>query len=222
MEINGRLVIPVQQQYQNSVGIVHDASRSGKTCCYVKPTEIVGLTNELCQVEAELRTEEALVWRQLTEMIVEHREEIERNVASLGHLDLAMARVKLGKRWQGVVLKVGEEGVVSFKEARHPILLLRELEGVVGSDVNIGRGKKQGLILTGPNSGEKTIILVSARVIICMSHSSNAHLFVFTRHNRNCSDSTPSCWCAMEYQSHPRPTSLPVLISSHCGSCRYR
>ena len=60
MEINGRLVIPVQQQYQNSVGIVHDASRSGKTC-YVEPTEIVGPTNELRQAEAELRSEEARV-----------------------------------------------------------------------------------------------------------------------------------------------------------------
>ncbi|KAL7539177.1 hypothetical protein ACHAXR_010213 [Thalassiosira sp. AJA248-18] len=158
MEINGRLVIPVQQQYQNSVGIVHDASRSGKTC-YVEPTEIVGPTNELRQAEAELRSEEARVWRQLTEMIVQHREELERNVASLGQLDVVMARVKLGKRLEGVVPAVGTDGVVSVKEARHPVLLLRELEGVVGSDVDIGKGKNQGLILTGPNSGGKTIIL---------------------------------------------------------------
>lgn len=157
MEINGRLVIPVQQSYSNSVGIVHDASRSGKTA-YVEPSEIVGPTNELRQAEAELRAEEARVWRQLTEMIVLHREEIERNVASVGQLDVTMARVKLGKRLQGVVPTVSEEGVVSVKEARHPILLLRGLEGVVGSDVDIGKGK-MGLILTGPNSGGKTIVL---------------------------------------------------------------
>ena len=160
MEINGRLVIPVQQQYQNSVGIVHDASRSGKTC-YVEPTEIVGPTNELRQAEAELRSEEARVWRQLTETINEHRIEIERIVASLGHLDIVMGRVKCGKRLRGVVPTVQKEGVVSVKEARHPILLLRELENVVGSDVDIGQDGNQGLILTGPNSGGKTIILVS-------------------------------------------------------------
>ena len=57
---------------------------------------------------------------------------------------------------------VGQEGVVSVKDARHPILLLRKLEGVVGSDVDIGEGENQGLILTGPNSGGKTIILVSS------------------------------------------------------------
>ncbi|KAL9179988.1 hypothetical protein ACHAXT_007958 [Thalassiosira profunda] len=158
MEINGRLVIPIQQQWGNSVGIVHDASRSGKTC-YVEPAEVVGPTNELRQAEAELRAEEARVWRQLTETIVEHREEIERNVASLGQLDVVMARVKLGRRLEGVVPTVGSEGVVSVKEARHPVLLLREIEGVVGSDVDIGAGKNQGLILTGPNSGGKTVIL---------------------------------------------------------------
>ncbi|KAL7454853.1 hypothetical protein ACHAWC_009328 [Mediolabrus comicus] len=158
MEINGRLVIPVQQSYSNSVGIVHDASRSGKTA-YVEPSEIVGPTNELRQAEAELRSEEARVWRQLTEMVVKHREEIERNVASIGQLDLTMARVKLGKRLSGVVPTVAEDGVVSVKEARHPILLLRGLEGVVGSDIDIGEGNNQGLILTGPNSGGKTIVL---------------------------------------------------------------
>ena len=159
MEINGRLVIPVQQTYQNSVGIVHDASRSGKTC-YVEPTEIVGPTNELRQAEAELRSEEARVWRQLTELIIAHRTEIERNVASLGQLDVVMARVKLGRKLgNGVIPTVKDEGVVNVKDARHPILLLRGLDNVVGSDVTLGENSNQGLILTGPNSGGKTIIL---------------------------------------------------------------
>ena len=151
MEINGRLVIPVQQQYTNSVGIVHDASRSGKTA-YVEPSEVVGPTNELRQAESELRAEEARVWRQLTELIQSHREEIERNVASIGQLDVTMARVKLGKRLGGVVPTVAEDGIVSVKDAKHPILLLRGL-GVVGSDVDIGQDGNKGLILTGPNSG---------------------------------------------------------------------
>ena len=81
-----------------------------------------------------------------------HREEIERNVASIGQLDVVMARVRLGRRLEGIVPEVREEGVVSLKEARHPILLLRELEGVVGSDVEMGSDGNQGLILTGPVS----------------------------------------------------------------------
>lgn len=157
MEINGRIVIPVQQRYQN-LGIMHDASRSGKTA-YVEPTEVVGPTNELRQAEAALRAEEARVWRELTETIIKHRDEIEKNVDAVAQLDVVMGRVKLGKRLEGVVPVVRDEGVVSVKEARHPILLLRGIEGVVGSDVEIGMGENQGLILTGPNSGGKTVIL---------------------------------------------------------------
>jgi dsDNA-specific endonuclease/ATPase MutS2 len=157
MEINGRLVIPLQSKYQN-LGIVHDASRTGKTA-YVEPTEVVGPTNELRQAEAELRVEEARVWRELTETIIKYREEIVENVNAVGQLDLSMARVKLGKKLEGVVPEVRDEGVVNVKEARHPILLLRGIEGVVGSDVEIGEGDNQGLILTGPNSGGKTVIL---------------------------------------------------------------
>ena len=76
MEINGWLVIPVQQQYINAVGICHYSSRSGKTAS-VEPAKIVGQTNELRQAEAELRAEEARVCGQLTKMIVTHREEVE-------------------------------------------------------------------------------------------------------------------------------------------------
>ena len=60
IEINNRLAIPVQQQYQDSVDIVHNASRSGKTC-YVKPGEVVGPMNELRQAEAELKSKEVRV-----------------------------------------------------------------------------------------------------------------------------------------------------------------
>ena len=161
MEINGRLVIPIQRKYQSSVGgIVHDASRSGKTC-YVEPTQITGPTNELRRAEAELRSEESRIWRELTEMIDKHRPSIERNVACLGQLDVVLARAKLGRRLGGVIPNVGTEGVVHVSDAKHPVLLLRGLgrDAVVGSDVDIGRGKNQGLILTGPNSGGKTIIL---------------------------------------------------------------
>jgi DNA mismatch repair protein MutS2 len=72
---------------------------------------------------------------QLTETIVTHIVRRLKEVASIGQLDVTMARVKLGKRLEGVVPTVAEGGVVSVKEARHPILLLRGLEGVVGSDL---------------------------------------------------------------------------------------
>jgi len=157
-EVDGRLVIPVDVRYKNSVGIVHDVSRSGKTC-YVEPTDIVGPTNELRQAEAQLRQEEARIWRMLTDKIMDDRDEIEQSIAAAAQLDLVMARVRLGDKLQCVVPEVNDEGVIHAEDARHPILLLRELDNVVGSDIDLGAAGNQGLILTGPNSGGKTIIL---------------------------------------------------------------
>ena len=157
-EVNGRIVIPIADKYKNSVGIIHDQSRSGKTT-YVEPTEIVRPTNEMRGAEMELRQEEMKVWRRLTREIKENRDDIEKSIASVAQLDLVMARIRLGDILEGVVPEVGNEGIISLKDARHPVLLLRGLDNVVGSDIDIGAGKNQGLVLTGPNSGGKTVIL---------------------------------------------------------------
>jgi len=158
-EVNGRIVIPLDVKYQkDSLGIIHDSSRSGKTI-YVEPTEIVGQSNELRQVETELRMEERRVWRDLTEQILQNRMEMEAAVSAVGQLDLVMARISLGEKWNGVIPKVGVDGVISLRDTKHPVLLLRKLDNVVGSDVDLGADGNQGLVLTGPNSGGKTVIL---------------------------------------------------------------
>ena len=170
-EVNGRIVIPIDEQYnKGSLGIVHDASRSGKTV-YVEPTEIIGPTNELRQGEAELRTEEVRVWRLLTEQVLHNRPELEAAVSAAGQLDLVMARVRLGKKLNGVIPEVGSEGVISLRDARHPVLLLRELDNVVGSDIDLGADGNQGLVLTGPNSGGKTIILKLMGLVALMARN---------------------------------------------------
>lgn len=157
-EVNGRIVIPINEKFKSSVGIVHDMSRSAKTA-YVEPSEIVGPTNDMNQAMVELRQEENRVWRMLTQTIIENREDIERSVAVAAQIDLILARIRLGDRIAGVVPEVGNEGIISLKRAKHPVLLLRELPNVVGSDIDIGAQTNQGLVLTGPNSGGKTIIL---------------------------------------------------------------
>ncbi len=144
-EVNGRIVIPVQEKYKSSVGIIHDSSRSGKTH-YVEPSEVVGPTNEMNQAIMELKQEEMKVWRMLTKEIVDHREDIERSIAAVAQLDLVMARIRLADRISGVIPEVKDEGVISLKTAKHPVLLLRELENVVGSDIDLGAGKNQGLV----------------------------------------------------------------------------
>ena len=168
-EVNGgRLVIPVASKYASSVGIVHDKSRSEKTV-YVEPTEIVGPTNELRQAESELRQEEARVWRSLTEQVLNNRVELEASVNAVGQLDLVTARLMLGQKLNGIIPLVKDEGVVSLRVAKHPVLLLREIENVVGSDIDLGANGNQGLVLTGPNSGGKTVILKLLGLIALMA-----------------------------------------------------
>mmetsp|Transcript_3431 Transcript_3431/g.6468 ORF Transcript_3431/g.6468 Transcript_3431/m.6468 type:complete len:886 (-) Transcript_3431:98-2755(-) len=157
-EVRGRIVIPISEQYANSVGIVHDVSRSGKTA-YMEPNEIVKPTNEMNQAIVELKQEESKIWRMLTTKITESRSDIDQSVAVIAQLDLVLARIRLGDRLSGVIPEVKDEGVISLKNAKHPILLLREIDNVIGSDIDIGAGNNQGLILTGPNSGGKTVIL---------------------------------------------------------------
>lgn len=157
-EVNGRIVVPISEKYSNAVGIMHDVSRSGKTA-YIEPSEIVQPTNEMNQAIAELKQEEAKVWRMLTKTILENKEDIDQSIAVVAQLDLVLARIRLGDKIDGIIPEVRDEGVVSLKNAKHPVLLLRELDNVVGSDIDLGSGDNQGLILTGPNSGGKTVIL---------------------------------------------------------------
>ena len=169
-EVNGgRLVIPVESNSKASaIGIVHDTSRSGKTV-YVEPTEIVGPTNELRQAEGELRSEEARIWRYLTEQVLINQRALETSIYAVGQLDLVLARLRLGQSWEGLVPRVEEEGVISLRNAKHPVLLLRQLDNVVGSDVDLGADGNQGLVLTGPNSGGKTVILKLLGLVALLS-----------------------------------------------------
>ena len=157
-EISGRLVLPMNPKFASQTGIVHDSSRSGKTV-YVEPSEVVGPTNELRQTEAELKSEEARIWRLLTEQVWINRHELERAVEAVGQLDMVLAKCLLARKLRGIIPQVQDEGVISLRDAKHPVLLLREIQNVVGSDLELGSHGNQGLVLTGPNSGGKTVIL---------------------------------------------------------------
>ena len=167
----GRLVLPIDPKYASSIGIVHDSSRSGKTV-FVEPSEIVGPTNELRQAEGELRAEEARVWRSLTEQILRNRRDLEQSIRAVGQLDLVLARCMLGQKLGSAVIPdVQDEGIISLRDAKHPVLLLRKIANVVGSDVDLGSNGNQGLVLTGPNSGGKTVILKLLGMVALMARS---------------------------------------------------
>jgi len=166
----GRLVLPINPKYASELGIVHDSSRSGKTV-FVEPTEIVGPTNELRQIEHELEAEESRLWRSLTEQVWNNQYDLRKSIQAIAKLDLCVARCTLGQRLEGVIPIVQDEGVISLRDAKHPVLLLRKIEHVVGSDISLGADGNQGLVLTGPNSGGKTVILKLLGLLALMSRS---------------------------------------------------
>mmetsp|Transcript_19145 Transcript_19145/g.47647 ORF Transcript_19145/g.47647 Transcript_19145/m.47647 type:complete len:1082 (-) Transcript_19145:220-3465(-) len=166
----GRLVLPIDPKYASEMGIVHDSSRSGKTV-YVEPSEIVGPTNELRQIERDLEAEEARVWRSLTDQIWNNQYQLRTSIQAIARLDLCVARCTLGQRIEGIIPEVQDEGVISLREAKHPVLLLRNIAKVVGSDISLGDDGNQGLVLTGPNSGGKTVILKLLGLLALMSRS---------------------------------------------------
>ena len=166
----GRLVLPIDPKYASEMGIVHDSSRSGKTV-FVEPSEIVGPTNELRQIERDLEAEEARVWRSLTDQIWNNQYGLRKSIQAIARLDICVARCTLGQRLEGVIPIVQDEGVISLRDAKHPVLLLRKIEKVVGSDISLGADGNQGLVLTGPNSGGKTVILKLLGLLALMSRS---------------------------------------------------
>jgi len=166
----GRLVLPIDPKYASTLGIVHDSSRSGKTV-YVEPSEIVGPTNDLRQVEHELEAEEARVWRLLTEQVWINSKGLRESVQAVAQLDLCLARCTLGQMFEGVIPEVQDGGVIYLQDAKHPVLLLRKIEAVVGSDISLGDDGNQGLVLTGPNAGGKTVILKLLGLLALMSRS---------------------------------------------------
>jgi DNA mismatch repair protein MutS2 len=137
----------------------------------VEPSETVSPTNDLRQVERELEAEEARVWRSLTEQVWRNRRELQASVHAVAQLDLCLARCTLGRRLDGIIPSVQNEGVISLQDAKHPVLLLRKAEQVVGSEINLGADGNQGLVLTGPNAGGKTVILKLLGLVALMARS---------------------------------------------------
>lgn len=156
-EVNGRFVLPVQPTHKNAVGIVHDTSRTGKTV-YVEPKEIVEPTNEMKQTEVFLKQEESRILRSLTSKIMQNRDDIERALEAAAQIDLLVAKSRLQSVMGGIVPEVKNEGVVNVVQASHPVLLLKGND-VVPNDISLGKDENSGLVLSGPNSGGKTIIL---------------------------------------------------------------
>jgi DNA mismatch repair protein MutS2 len=164
-EINGRFVLPVKPTYKRTIGIVHSASRTGKTL-FVEPSAIVGPSNELSELRIQLKLEEARILRRMTDLVVANHDSILTAIEAAARVDAANARVQVGEKMRGIVPEVGNEAVVRLTTARHPVLVLRGIPAV-GNDIRID-SDNQALVLTGPNAGGKTIVLKTLGLVTLM------------------------------------------------------
>lgn len=164
---DGRYVVPVKAEHRGRVeGIVHDQSASGATL-FIEPQAIVNLNNELRQLEMEERAEVARILKELTGRVAEHRDSLANNQDLLVKMDLMMAKGKLSSLQKAECPGINEEGRLSLREARHPLI---DKKAVVPIDVAVG-GTYRGLIITGPNTGGKTVTLKTCGLLSMMAQT---------------------------------------------------
>lgn len=164
-----RYVIPLKAEAKRAgLGIVHDTSKSGETV-FVEPAEVVELANQLRVVEAQLRREIDRILTALSQLVGRFAAPILESIAAAARIDLACARAGLGKELRGVPPIIGGGGVIRLRQARHPVLALRGVD-VVPNDLRID-DEVQGLILSGPNTGGKTVALktLGLAVLFCQA-----------------------------------------------------
>lgn len=164
---NDRYVVPVLARYRNQFGgVVHDQSASGQTL-YIEPGSVVELNNRLRQAQIEERQEVRKVLIELSNLVRPYRNDIAKNANLLGHLDLINAKAKLAEAMKASVPVLNQNGEVNLRKARHPLI---DPARVVANDITLGKDY-QAIVITGPNTGGKTITLKTLGLIQLMAQS---------------------------------------------------
>ncbi|MEK6189607.1 MAG: endonuclease MutS2 [Carnobacterium alterfunditum] len=164
---NDRYVIPVKQEYRSHFGgVVHDQSSTGQTL-FVEPQSVVELNNRLRQLQIEERREIDRILAEISNEIAPYSKDILNNMFLLGKLDFIGAKASYAKTIAANRPFIHDENEVKLLSARHPLL---DPESVVANDILIG-GENQAVIITGPNTGGKTIILKTLGLLQLMGQS---------------------------------------------------
>ena len=162
---DGRFVVPVKAEHKGDLpGLVHDISSTGATL-FVEPMGVVQANNEFIELQAKEQKEIERILAELSAEAAAHREDIQWDYDALVHLDVIFARGQLSYKMDAVRPEVRRDGAISLRKARHPLL---DPKTAVPIDIQLG-GDFDTLVITGPNTGGKTVSLKTLGLLTLMT-----------------------------------------------------
>lgn len=163
---NGRYCLPVKSEYKSSFpGMIHDQSSSGSTF-FIEPMAVVKLNNQLAELAVKEQEEIQKILAALSNLAAPECESLARNVLLLAELDFIFAKAKLSKKMQGSE-PIFDDDYIEIKKGRHPLI---PKDQVVPIDVSLGKDYSL-LIITGPNTGGKTVSLKTVGLFTLMGQA---------------------------------------------------
>ena len=164
---NGRYCIPVKAEYKSQVpGMIHDQSSTGSTL-FIEPMAIVKLNNEIRDLELKEAAEIEVILATLSELAAQNREAIQYNLENLVELDFIFARASLAMEQNATRPIFNTKGYINIRKGRHPLI---DKKKVVPIDIHLGKDFHL-LIVTGPNTGGKTVSLKTVGLLTLMGQA---------------------------------------------------
>lgn len=164
---NGRYCLPIRSEYKNQFpGMIHDQSSTGSTL-FVEPMAIVRLNNELKELSIKEQEEIEKVLADLSNQAAEYTESLEYDFTTLAELDFIFARASLSRQMKGSEPIFNKNGILNIKKGRHPLI---DSKKVVPIDIMLGKDFNL-LIITGPNTGGKTVSLKTVGLLTLMGQA---------------------------------------------------
>ncbi len=166
-----RYVVPVKQEYRSQVpGIVHDQSASGATL-FVEPMAVVEINNDLRKAQLAERDEVVRILEELSQKLAPYVEDIRHNLEVLAHIDFIFAKARLSEKMDALSPKMLKKPAFNIIKGRHPLI---DKNNVVPLTLSLGEDYNV-LVITGPNTGGKTVTLKTAGLFVLM-HQSGLHV----------------------------------------------